>query len=153
VFCQFTNTVAALSARLTRARVGHDIIWGRNSDKSARKRAQDRFWDDPACRVLIGTSAMEQSLNLQVARHLINVDQLMNPARMQQLAGRIRRDGSRFASVYVHNLFTRGTQEEGYLDLLEREQALADHVWGESNQLYEALPPLALLQLIGRSRS
>lgn len=151
VFAQFTNTVATLQQRLTRAGIGHVTIWGRDQDKNARRQAKNSFWDDPGCRVLIGTSAIEQGLNLQVARHLINIDQLMNPARMQQLAGRIRRDGSSYHSVYVHNLLARGTQEEGYMDLLSREQALADHVWGESNQLYEALNPLALLQLIGRS--
>lgn len=153
VFCQFTNTVQALMDRLANAEIGHGVIWGRQADKEIRRNTVRRFWDDPRCRVLVGTSAIEQGLNLQVSRHLINVDQLMNPARMQQLAGRIRRDGSAYKTVYVHNLLARGTQEEGYLDVLEREQALADHVWNESNQLYEALSPLALLQLIGRSRS
>jgi SNF2 family DNA or RNA helicase len=152
VFAKFTRTVAALAERLTRAGVGHVIIWGREPDKNVRQARQNQFWDDPNCRVLIGTEAIEQSLNLQVARHLINVDQLLNPARMQQLAGRIRRDGSSYRTVYVHNLLTRDTQEEGILDLLQREQALADHVWGETNELYEALSPLALLQLIGRPR-
>lgn len=150
VFCQFTRTVQALSDRLTRAGTGHALIWGRDTRRTARAQAQRRFWDDSGCRVLIGTAAMEASLNLQVARHLINVDQLMNPARMQQLVGRIRRDGSAHRAVYVHNLFTRDTQEEGYLDVLRREQALADTVWGETNQLYEALTPMQMLQLIGR---
>jgi SNF2 family DNA or RNA helicase len=152
VFCQFTNTVQALRDRLTLAGVGHAVIWGRDTRKSARAEAQARFWDDPACKVLMGTSAMEASLNLQVSRHLVNVDQLMNPARMQQLAGRIRRDGSAHRAVFIHNLLTRDTQEAGYLEVLGREQALADQVWGESNQLYEALSPLQLLQLIGSSR-
>ncbi len=151
VFCQFTNTVAALAARLSAAGVGHVQIWGREPDREARARAKNAFWDDPACRVLIGTAAMEQGHNLQVARHLVCVDQLMNPARMQQLAGRIRRDGSAHKTVYVHNLLTRASQEEGYLDLLSREQALADHVWDESNDLFPPLSPLALLQLIGNS--
>ncbi len=149
VFCQFTKAVAALSARLDRHGIGHALIWGRDNAKASRAAAQNRFWDDPGCKVLIGTSAMEASLNLQVSRHLINVDQLLNPARMQQLAGRIRRDGSAFKSVYVHNLLSRNTQEEGYLDALRTEQAIADTVWGEANQLYEALSPLQLLQLIG----
>lgn len=152
VFCAFTKAVDALRARLDRAGVGHALIWGRESRKSARADAQERFWEDPDCRVLIGTSAMEASLNLQVARHLINVDQLLNPARMQQMVGRIRRDGSAHRAVYVHNLLTRHTQEEGYLEMLRTEQALSDVVWGESNQLYEALSPLQLLNLIGRSR-
>jgi SWI/SNF-related matrix-associated actin-dependent regulator 1 of chromatin subfamily A len=151
VFAHFTDAVEALAKRLANAGVGHEIIWGRDTNKNNRARAQARFWDDDTCRVLIGTDAIEQSLNLQVSRHLINMDQLMNPARMQQLAGRIRRDGSAYRTVYIHNLLTRGTQEESYLEVLAREQALADHIWNESNQLYEALTPLAMLQLVGRS--
>jgi SNF2 family DNA or RNA helicase len=149
VFCRFTATVAALTDRLARHQVGHGVIWGRDRDRASRTATLDRFWDDPGCRVLVGTEAMEASLNLQCARYLINVDQLMNPARMTQLAGRIRRDGSAYRSVYVVNLFARNTQEDGYLDLLEREQALADYVWDEASALYDALSPLALLQLIG----
>jgi SNF2 family DNA or RNA helicase len=151
VFCQFTRTVEALSDRLTAAGIGHVRFWGRETDKDARQRAIDSFWEDPDCRVLIGTSAIEQSLNLQVSRFLINVDLILNPARMQQLAGRIRRDGSRYKTVYVVNLLAAGTQEEGYLDVLEREQALADFIYGETNQLFEQLSPLALLDLIGNS--
>lgn len=152
IFAQFTNTIQALTGRLDAAGIGHATIWGRQPDKRLRAEALKRFWDDGNCRVLMGTSAIEQGLNLQVARHMVNIDQLMNPARMQQLAGRIRRVGSAYKSVYIHNLLTRNTQEEGYLDLLQREQALADHVWDEANALYEALSPLALLQLIGRHR-
>ncbi len=151
VFCHFTDTVEALLSRLHKAGVDAVHIWGRDNNRTSRAAAVARFWDDPSCRVLIGTEAIEASLNLQVARHLINVDQLMNPARMQQLAGRIRRDGSAWRTVYVHNLLTNGTFEEDILDVLAREQALADTVWGESNQLFEALPPLALLHLLGRT--
>jgi SNF2 family DNA or RNA helicase len=152
VFCQFTNTLDALSQRLTAAGIGHVKIWGREQNKTIRNADAERFWSDSGCRVLLGTAAIEQGLNLQVARHLINVDQILNPARMNQLAGRIRRDGSAYQTVYVHNLFCHATQEEGYLDLLEREQALADHIWDERSDLYEQLNPLALLHLIGQSR-
>jgi SNF2 family DNA or RNA helicase len=149
VFSQFIGVAQALMQRLTRHGIGHAVIWGRDINKDNRTQARRRFWDDPDCRVLIGTAAIEQSLDLQVARHLINIDQLLNPARMHQLAGRISRAGSAYRSVYVHNLLTRDTQEAGYMDILRREQALTDHLWGESNQLYEALDSLSLLQLIG----
>lgn len=152
IFAQFTNTIAALQNRLTRAGVGHVTIWGRDTRKSARAQAQQMFWDDPSCRVLMGTSAIESSLNLQVSRHLVNVDQLLNPARMQQLLGRIARDGSAHPEVFVHNLLCRETQEDHYIDALRTEQALSDVVWGESNQLYEALSPMQLLMLIGGRR-
>jgi SNF2 family DNA or RNA helicase len=151
VFANLKNTVRALQDRFRENKVGFVTVWGEEKSKAARAQAQERFWEDKSCRVLIGTKAIEQSLNLQVSRHLVNIDTILNPARMEQLAGRVRRDGSAYQHVYVHNLLTVKTQEEGYLPLLEREAALASHIWDENSQLFNALPPLALLQLIGQS--
>ena len=148
VFAQWKNSIRAIQDRLNAAHIGYETIWGEQPDKAARKASQDRFWDDPRCRVLIGTSAIEQSLNLQCARHLVNMDMILNPARMTQLAGRISRDGSHHKTVYVHNLLTRDTQEENYLAVLEREQALLDSVWGTTNELFRQLSGLELLNLI-----
>ena len=148
IFANYKNSVRALHDRFNAAGVGFETVWGEVKNKDARMASQERFWNDKNCRVLIGTQAIEQSLNLQVARHLINADMILNPARMAQLAGRIRRDGSAHKHVFVHNLLTRGTQEERYLPLLEREAALSSHIWDENNELFAALNPFALLQLI-----
>jgi SNF2 family DNA or RNA helicase len=149
VFIRFKNGVRALMARLDRAGVGYTTIWGENKSNAEKFSNQQEFWNNPNCRVLIGTNSIEQSLNLQVARHLINVDMIMNPSRMEQLAGRIRRDGSRFSTVFVHNLLTVGTQEEKYLPALQREQALIDYVWDSKSELFDALSPLEMLSMIG----
>jgi SNF2 family DNA or RNA helicase len=149
IFVNFKNGVRALQARLDRAGVQYATIWGETKNNAARFSEQQRFWNDPNCHAMIGTTSIEQSLNLQVARHLINVDMIMNPSRMEQLAGRIRRDGSVYRSVYVHNLLTTGTQEERYLPALQREQALIDHIWDSKSELFDALSPLMLLQMIG----
>jgi SNF2 family DNA or RNA helicase len=148
LFVNYKNSVRALQDRFRRAGVGFETVWGEQPNRDARKRSQDRFWDDPKCRVLIGTQSIEQSLNLQISRHLINMDMIMNPKRMEQLAGRIRRDGSAHPHVFIHNLLTVNTQEQRYLPMLERESALADHIWDENNELFQALPPLVLMQLI-----
>lgn len=148
LFVNLKNSVRAMQDRMRKERIGFVTVWGEETDKRKRMEAQERFWNDPNCRVLIGTKAIEQSLNLQVARHLINMDIILNPARMAQLAGRIRRDGSAYSQVFVHNLLTVKTQEERYMPMLEREQALADFIWDENNQLFQALDPVALLQLI-----
>lgn len=148
LFINLKNSVRAMQDRLRNERIGFVTVWGEDKDKASRAAAQERFWTDPNCKVLIGTKAIEQSLNLQVARHLINMDIILNPSRMQQLAGRIRRDGSAYSQVYVHNLLTANTQEARYMPMLEREQALADFIWDENNQLFNALDPIALLQLI-----
>jgi SNF2 family DNA or RNA helicase len=107
-----------------------------------------QFRTDPKCRVLIGTTSIERSVNLQAARHMIAVDTIANPARMTQIAGRVARDGSRHSTVYFHQLLHRGTQEENLLELLRREQALSDYVWGEESQIFEALTPRQLLDLV-----
>lgn len=148
IFANLKNSVRALQRRLASEGVGFVTVWGEEPSRQKRAEAQERFWSDPNCRVLLGTRAIEQSLNLQVSRHLINMDMILNPARMEQLAGRIRRDGSAFQHVFVHNLLTVNTQEERYLPLLEKEAALAAHIWEENSQLFNTISPLALLQLI-----
>jgi SNF2 family DNA or RNA helicase len=152
-FLNFKNSIRAMQARLDRAGIGYVTIWGENKSNADRFAAQQKFWNDPNCRVLLGTTSIEQSLNLQIARHLVNVDMIMNPSRMEQLAGRIRRDGSAYKSVYVHNLLTMGTQEERYLPALQREQALIDHIWDSKSELFDALSPLELLMLINGGKS
>lgn len=149
IFANLKNSVRSLQYRFRDEKIGFVTVWGEEKSKAARAEAQERFWSDPNCRVLIGTKAIEQSLNLQVARHLINMDTILNPSRMQQLAGRIRRDGSAYSQVFVHNLLTYNTQEARYMPMLEREQALANWIWDENDQLFNALDPVQLLQLIG----
>lgn len=149
VFCMFKNTVRALQARLARNNVGFETIWGENRAPAARLHAQQRFWDDPDCKVMIGTSAAEQSLNLQNARHLINVDHILNFARMTQVAGRINRDGSPEKSKYIHNLYMAGTQETRYDLILTREQNLSNMVLGDSSGIYGNVSPYEMLQMVG----
>lgn len=151
VFIHYLDGVEALSNRLTANGLGNVRIWGKEQDPKIRGEAQERFWDDPECRVLIGTSAIEQSLNLHCAQHLVNVDRVSNPQRMNQLAGRIRRGGSRFRFVYVHNLIASGTHEERQLVRNQTEAALASAVWDERDPIHAPLPPHQLLQLIAPS--
>lgn len=147
-FCQYKDGIRALAHRLEAEGVGYELIWGEERRGSVRDAALERFREDPSCRVLLGTSAIEKSLNLQVARHLVNVDQLPNPARMTQLSGRIRRQGSRFRTVYVHNLLTTNTHEERMLAMLEQEAALSSAVWQEDDALFNSLTPLQVMTLI-----
>jgi len=148
VFAQFKAGVRALAERLRGAGIGYVTVTGDDRNRASRAAAQSRFWTDPHCRVLIGTSAIEQSLNLQVSRRVVNVDQLMNPARMNQIAGRARRIGSVHRSVYVHNLLTTNTHEERILALLQSEAALAGYLWGESDPIYTPFTPTQLLTTI-----
>jgi SNF2 family DNA or RNA helicase len=148
IFCQFKPTIRAMQKRLTEAGIGYVTFWGEEADPEHRRAIQRKFWEDPKTRICLGTSAMEQSLNLQISRVLINVDMLMNPRRMEQLAGRVRRLGSQHRTVWIYNLLTRGTHEERYLPVLERRQAIGDYVFGEATELFKALSADELLRLI-----
>lgn len=153
VFSRFKGTIRALRGRLKDKNIGMAIIWGDTEGDSEKKMAlrkaeQERFWNDPNCRVAIGTTAIARSLNLQVSNIIVNFDTMLNPALMTQILGRVRRVGSTHSHVYVFNLLCRDTQEERYMSVLESRQALADYVWGETSDLYEQLTAIQLLQLI-----
>lgn len=148
VFIKNLGMVRAAEARLASKGVGVAKIWGPDASATHREAEKQRFWTDPACRVMLGTSSIERSLNLQNANILVNVDTILNPARMQQLAGRVRRAGSKHQHIWIFNLFCADTQEERYLPVLQKRQAIADFTWEEQSELYEALSPIELLNLI-----
>jgi SNF2 family DNA or RNA helicase len=150
-FVYFRPNVAALSRRLEEAGVGHVLLWSEETDSAERARRIARFTNDPDCRVVVGTTTMERSLNLQAASHLIAVDTIANPARMEQVLGRARRMGSGHGMVVFHQLLARGTYEEDLLALLQGEQATANAVWGEQGALFSPdLTPRQVLQAIAR---
>ena len=151
-FVYHKGNVAALSARLRAEKIGHVIMWSQMTDKKRRAERLRLFREDDRARVLIGTTTIEASLNLQVARHMIGVDTILNPARMTQLTGRIRRQGSRYPMVFFHHLLCRATQEDGYLPLLRREQEVADIVWDEQSDIFRALTPRQLMRMVAEGR-
>lgn len=78
-------------------------------------------------RLLIGTDAASEGLNLQRLGSLINLDLPWNPTRLEQRKGRIQRIGQRFPSVYVYNMRYRGSVEDRVHQLLsERLESIHD---------------------------
>ena len=147
-FVYYKPNVQALSDRLEAAGIGHVLMWSNETDAEIRDERVQRFTSDPACRILIGTTTIARSLNLQASRHLVAVDTVLNPKLMTQIVGRVKRRGSAFQTVFFHQMFARGTQEEGYLPLLQREQALSDAVWAESGDLFQGLSSADMMTLI-----
>ncbi len=147
-FVYFRENVQALSARLEKAGIGHVLMWSNETDAKIRDQRVRAFTEDPECRVLVGTTTIARSLNLQAARHLVAVDTVLNPALMTQLAGRVKRYGSAFRTVFFHQMFARGTQEDGYLPLLQREQGVTDAVWGGHGDLFQGLSPRDMMLLV-----
>jgi SNF2 family DNA or RNA helicase len=147
-FVYFKKNVAALAARLKAEGIGGVLMWSGETGQRERARRLERFREDPGCRVLVGTTTIEASLNLQAARHVVLVDTILNPARMAQIVGRCARVGSQYPTVYAHHLLARGTQEDAYLPMLRREGEIADVVWDEQQSLFTTLSPRQVMRLV-----
>lgn len=148
VFVYFKPNISALSARLEAEGIGHVLFWSEETDKTERERRRMQFLRDPDCKVLVGSPTIEASLNLQVAGHLIAADQIWNPQRMEQLLGRMRRQGSAHRMVIFHQLLIRDTVDDGFLELMEQEQGISDQVWEDRGEIYSVLTPVEVMRLV-----
>ena len=78
-------------------------------------------------RLLIGTDAASEGLNLQRLGTLINLDLPWTPSRLEQRKGRIQRIGQRRDVVDVYNMRYRGSVEDRVHELLSgRMQDICD---------------------------
>jgi superfamily II DNA or RNA helicase len=146
LFAQHKSTIRVVTQRLQGAGIGYVTMTG-DISKDERERFRKRFWDDPACQVLIGTTAIECSANLHCARFLVAIDSLSNPQRVEQLVGRIRRTGSEHKTVVFVMLLTNDTFEERLHNRLEKRQATVDKVFVESSDIFDSLSDFELQQL------
>jgi hypothetical protein len=149
VYARNRGTIEALHARL-------DSGTGRLRDhlgRPGRRRLpgrgdQKRFWQDP----LPGHD--HQRSRGAVAEPperlvLVSIDLNLNPARVMQILGRIRRAGSTHSRVFAINLLCENSQEDRYMLALATRQALFDAVHNEdSGDVFEKLEPSTLLRLI-----
>lgn len=69
-------------------------------------------------RLLAGTDAASEGLNLQRLGSLINLDLPWNPTRLEQRKGRFQRIGQLRDEVYIYNMRYRGSVEDRVHDLL-----------------------------------
>ena len=137
VFLANVAAVEALRKRLAAAGWGAALITGEH--KRTREQERQRFWDDPSCRVAIGTRAIEKSLNLQVSRWAVMLDLLTNPARMEQFLGRVKRTNSRFSHVHLQRVMMRNTSEEGLLRVTRERQHLADYIHQDESDIFRSI--------------
>lgn len=149
VFSRFVRSVWPLEERLKEAGVGYGkFLGGRWQTEEERFGDVERFKTDPDCRVLLATSAVERGLNLQAARVVVFYGIVPNPARLEQVMGRIRRGGSPHASVYAVTLLAADSVEEPLYEKVLERNAVKDFVWEEESVLFEKLGPEELARMI-----
>ena len=94
--------------------------------------------------VLVGTDAMAEGLNLQVAKYIINIDQPDTYAIKTQRIGRARRAGSLFDNVIVYDMITSdngnvNSKDEERLRNIEKNKELSDALVSIDNSQRKAL--------------
>lgn len=120
------NEGALLSVRIT-------------GDESANERqeAVRRFSTENRVRVLFITKAGTEALNLQAARVLIMGELPWSYGDFKQLVGRIRRIGSRHASLMVLSLINKGTVDEYVLKVLRKKRDLFIRLFSDSIESFD----------------
>jgi SNF2 family DNA or RNA helicase len=100
-------------------------------NQNVRDNNIDLFRDSVDHNILIGSDAMSEGLNLQVAQYVINIDQPDTNAIKEQRIGRARRAGSQFDNVVVYDMITANgmdmkSKDEERLENIEKNKDLSD---------------------------
>nr|WP_300988922.1 helicase-related protein [Thiocapsa sp.] len=88
-------------------------------------------------RVLIGTDAASEGLNLQRLGTLINLDLPWNPSRLEQRKGRIQRIGQLRDTVDVYNMRYAGSVEDRVHALLSERLENIANLFGQIPDILE----------------
>lgn len=88
-------------------------------------------------RVLVGTDAASEGLNLQTLGSLINLDLPWNPTRLEQRKGRIQRIGQIYDKVYIYNMRYKGSVEDRVHSLLSERLENIHSMFGQIPDILE----------------
>lgn len=137
IFSQYFDSASWLAERLSRrlsdepialyAGSGRSGLWRGGTFSRLDREPIKTGVRDGTYRLLVGTDAASEGLNLQKLGTLINLDLPWNPTRLEQRKGRIQRIGQAREEVYIYNVRYRGSVEDRVHYLLStRLQAIHD---------------------------
>ena len=122
IFTEHRDTLNYLEERVSTliGRIEAVVVIHGSIGRDERRKAQERFTQDPAVQVLIATDAAGEGINLQRAHLMVNYDLPWNPNRLEQRFGRIHRIGQTEV-CHLWNLVADETREGAvYLHLLRK---------------------------------
>lgn len=106
---------------------GKSKIWHNGKSEPTKREAIKEMVRRGEIRVLFGTDAAAEGLNLQTLRHLVNIDCPWSPTKMEQRLGRIRRIGQLHDSVTATNLrYAESVEDRVHQRLSERGKAIKE---------------------------
>lgn len=129
IFSQYYDSVEWLARELSMnefpqerigvyAGAGKSAIFTSGTRQAEDREVLKRMVRSGEIRLIIGTDAASEGLNLQRLGTLINLDLPWNPTRLEQRKGRIQRIGQKRNRVFVYNMRYLGSVEDRVHELL-----------------------------------
>jgi superfamily II DNA or RNA helicase len=88
-------------------------------------------------RILVGTDAASEGLNLQTLGSLINIDLPWNPTKLEQRKGRIQRIGQQYDSIYIYNMRYKDSIEDKVHSRLSKRLENISDIFGQIPDVLE----------------
>ena len=107
IAAEFPEDTVGLYAGANRSGVWSNGVFHHRDRETLKAKVRSR-----EIRVLVGTDAASEGLNLQALGTLINIDLPWNPTRLEQRKGRIQRIGQSRDTIEILNLRYRGSVED-----------------------------------------
>jgi len=113
------------------AGAGRSLIWEDGNHRRADRDEIKAMVAEGRIKVLLGTDAASEGLNLQRLGRLIHIDLPWNPTRLEQRKGRIQRIGQRYPDVWIANLRYRDSVEDRVHELLSQRLSAIHGLFGQ----------------------
>ena len=131
LFTKFKTCAKLIATDIQKHLKQNVLLYTGEEDEVLRDIAIDSFKNKDDYNILIGTEAMAEGLNLQVAKYVINIDQPDTFAIKTQRIGRARRTGSQFDNVVVYDMITDNSASANSKDIerlenINKNQDLSD---------------------------
>jgi len=147
IFSQYYDSIEWLASKLkddlTDEKIGIYAGSGRSGiiEKGVFKRASREeikaLVRKGKIRLLLGTDAASEGLNLQTLGTLINLDLPWNPTRLEQRKGRIQRIGQVYNDVWIYNMRYKGSVEDRVHELLSDRLEKINSIFGQIPDVLE----------------
>lgn len=144
LFTKFKTCAQMIAADIQKELKEPVLLYTGSENDDKREAAIDNFRNTTTYNILIGTEALSEGVNLQVAKYVINIDQPDTFAIKTQRIGRARRAGSQFNNVVVYDMITTSTdkansKDEERLQNIVKNQDLTDALVSLSPEQQKAL--------------
>ena len=124
IFTKFRTSAMLIAQDINKELKLNTLVYTGQENDAVRDTNVKLFKENDDYPVLIGTDAMSEGLNLQVARYVINFNLPDSAAIYTQRIGRARRVSSQFNNVTVYNLLTENSKDEERWENIQKNRDL-----------------------------